>query len=162
MKSIQSILKICLLLTLFISCSKSNQQEARRIPILREVPLTFFDFKTEPSIVQKVHLINSEEELLALFSENSIPLPEATVDFKTESLLVLIDVSLDKDFRVKNSFVYYEKEKTYLYLVHEYSGEKTAKEEEVTAYFYYTGIIIEKIPDDSAISVSFAITGETA
>ena len=155
-----------ILIVALSSCDKNNgNYSVKVVPIKESFPVVQFEYDNftaeHVNMLQTTTLINSQEELISVFNAWKINDYDDMneVDYKENTLLVIFFYSfnLQPVLSVKHQLYYHEDN----YYQHYFTLESTNFKETDTISFYYTGIVIKKIDDNSSIQrINVNIVGE--
>ncbi|MDR2917200.1 MAG: hypothetical protein LBV74_20590 [Tannerella sp.] len=170
MKTLKSILLCLLFATGLLSCGKDDLTDVKKLPIEKEIPIQFFNLDyIDSTNVNEIyityfkapHLINSEEDLSDLFNELKLDMPEdlKILDYEQYSLLLKFDLYISKAHSVSVRHYFYKninQKNDYDYQYYQSIGYGSANVETENEPFYYSGILVDKISNNSKIQFSLA------
>ena len=163
----------CLLLFfVFYSCYDYDNGDLsnkyKSLPIVSEIPTYHFDCDSitseQQDIIKRVIIINSENQLYDLFNVWEFEMPDELKNFNYEqySLLIGFYASLSYTLSIQHSFYLTgeNEDSAYeYYRICNIRGSEDFDPENYTLYYFYSGILVNKIPDNSDIKMTTSILG---
>jgi hypothetical protein len=171
MKNQALIFVILLVISFMNSCSNSSdyQPKAEIIPIKESLNVEIFDFernKTDSvlliSWMYNAFIINSIEQLKHPFETLDLEVPEALMlyDFEKNTFILRFHVGMGRSMKgIKHKLFRNIETGQFTYsmsLIYDSTGEFIPSE----LYFFFSGILVDKISDESLINVVMSATNE--
>lgn len=164
------LISVCVFLSvIFYSCSDNDNDDifgGKKLPIALALPVYHVacDSVTTEQIESSrgARIINSEEDLQRLFKiwNQEVPDDIKKMNYEKYSLLVSFDFSLNYPLSVKHAYSYTEEYGEYKYnysLTYVFNpSEKEPDRENPILYFYYSGILVDKIDNNSNLVTSLS------
>lgn len=170
MKPISAFTFSCIILGLLFSCSNENLDLPmwKELNIIDNLPVYSYKIENIPSsngedMFSVPILINSADELSHVLKQynETITTEMAVINFEKNSLILVFTASLYEDTTIENTFSIVQENKNsspyYSYLiVMSDNNSKTTSNPDTQITHLYTGIIIEKLPEETEIKMAFS------
>jgi hypothetical protein len=161
MKNLTTILFL-LFAIIFSSCDSDDRlyENLEELPIEQELSLYFFDLGENNftgeimSHFDEPYIINSENNFPEIFGILNLEAHDdlKNIDYDKYSLILLFSFHVEQEPGISHKFyknTEYDNNSEYEYLYHQ--SYKLFNYTENRRTYYYTGIVVNKIPDDSKI-----------
>jgi len=155
------IVSVILLVIFTTSCRKDADFEVKRVPIIESLKVEHFAFEGQVdserrNLLQNVVIINSIEQLTYPFEIWDLETPNDLKQFDYEKYTLLLRFNVDLGIRKDIEHLVTRNYKTgiYTYMIifnanEAYHEDDRANHSEI--FFFHTGILIDKIAEDSKI-----------
>jgi hypothetical protein len=147
----------------FNACNSENEYSDRKeLPIKTEYPVYVFErmpkSEEQQATFQKVNIINSQESLLNLFEIWEFEIPEELqhINYEKNTLLLGFNIAYKHDFSIQHTYFRLDSESHYScdYMYSQsliYGSSEDSNLEDFKLYNYYSGILVNKIPDNVCV-----------
>ena len=162
------ILPFFLLIIFSSSCRKETEIEAELVPIKESLKVEHFAFESQGENVHRnllynVVIINDPEQLKSPFEVWDLETPDVLKQFDYDKYTLLLRFYLDLGIRkdIEHHLTRNKKTGLYTYMI-VFNGKEAYHEDDGTnhseIFFFYTGILIDKIADNSEIESTQGIS----
>ncbi|GEM_PF-6327667 len=165
MKFLTKVPAILLFLILCLSCDDDDKKLQKDIPIIQEITPHFFERENlsvkQTEYFKNLILINSENDLETCFTVWDIEIPQELegLDYSKYTFMLTFDVAINENLTIEHKLIQSDNDpEGLLYKYFQTNNYKNAFEDE--SVFYFTGILVEKLPLNSTVELQFIVTSE--